>query len=99
LEVRERELPGFGQAFQQRPGAAMNQPIRSRRKDLPPDQRGPQPDTSPDPVPPDLDSDVNDIRLPGGDAPAPDLEPPRERVSATARPVATAPDPKSRQQP
>jgi hypothetical protein len=77
----------------------MNQPIRSRRKDLPPDQRGPQPGTSPDPVPPDLDIDVNDIKLPGGDAPAPDLEPPRERVIATARPAATASDSMSRQQP
>lgn len=78
----------------------MDQPIRSRQKDLPPDHPGPKPGTAPDPANPDLeiDGDVIDIRLPGDDAPAPDLDPPRERVDATVKPAETAPVTKLRKQ-
>lgn len=74
----------------------MDQPIRSRQKDVPPDHPGPKPGTPPDPVDPDLDVDVIDIKLPGGDAPAPDLDPPRERVDATDEAAATTPITQSR---
>ena len=69
----------------------MDQPIRSRRKDLPPDHPKPNPGIPPYPAHPDLDIDVDvvDIKLPGDDAPAPDLDPPRERVNATVKPTAT----------
>ena len=78
----------------------MDQPIRSRRKDLPPDHPKPNPGISPYPAHPDLDNDVDDvdIKLPGDDAPAPDLDPTRERVNATARPAATGPVAESRRQ-
>jgi|OpeIllAssembly_1097287.scaffolds.fasta_scaffold1259059_2 hypothetical protein len=74
----------------------MDQPFRSSQKDLPPDHPEPRPRTPPDPADPDLDIDVIDIKLPGGDAPSPDLDPPRERVESADKPVATAPDTKSR---
>lgn len=76
----------------------MDQPIRSRQKDLPPDHPKPKPGTPPDPADPDLDIDVIDIKLPGGDAPAPDLDPARERVNSTVKPAATAPNTDSHKQ-
>jgi hypothetical protein len=72
----------------------MDQPIRSRRKVLPPDHPTPIPGTPPYPAHPDLDIDVEvvDIKLPGDGAPAPDRDPMRERVNATVKPAATVPD-------
>jgi hypothetical protein len=76
----------------------MDPPIRSRRKDLPPDHTKPIPGTPPYPARPDLDidADVVDIKLPGDDAPSPDLDPPRERLNATLNSAATVSDTKSR---
>jgi hypothetical protein len=80
--------------IQQRPGAAMDQSVRTRKKELPPDHPRPVPGKPPDPGDPDRDIDtgdeVIDIRLPGGDAPTPDVDPPRERASSTANPATSA---------
>jgi hypothetical protein len=85
-------------------GKSMDQPIRTRRKDLPPAQPAPRPGTPPDPSNPDLDSadldsDVINTPLPGDDAPAPDLDPPRERVGETVQPGSTGPETGSRRKP
>jgi hypothetical protein len=79
-------------------GNSMDQPIRTRRKDLPPDQPAPRPGTPPDPSNPELDSDVINTPLPGDDAPAPDLDPPRERAGETVQPGSTGPETGSRRQ-
>jgi len=47
--------------FQQQRGAVMDQPIRSRRKDLPADHPKPYPGIPPYPVHPDLDNDSYDV--------------------------------------
>jgi hypothetical protein len=78
----------------------MDQPIRSRKKELPPDHPTHVPGTPPyPPIPdPDIDVDVIDIKVPGGDAPAPDVDPPRERAGAAADPTVIATDRESRKQ-
>ena len=78
----------------------MDQPIRSRRKDLPADHPKPNPGIPPYPAHPDLDNDIDDvdIKLPGDDVPAPDLDPTRERVNASEKPAAPGPVAESRRQ-
>jgi hypothetical protein len=74
----------------------MDQSVRSRKKEIPPDHPKPVPGKPPDPGDRDRDIDtgdeVIDIRLPGGDTPAPDVDPPRERASSTANPATSAPE-------